>query len=167
MPNVGGNAGDQLSARFWAKVDTSGECWTWKGAKDSAGYGQIRVGGRSGKCVGAHRLSYELAKGHEVPKGLVIDHLCRNPSCVNPRHLEAVTMGENTRRGILFPTLSAKAKKQTHCKRGHPLFGENLRVTESGRMCIVCQRTMAARWKVRNHTRINELQRIRRASGRA
>jgi hypothetical protein len=47
---------------------------------------------------GAHRWMYEQKIG-PIPKGLVIDHLCRNTRCVNPDHLEPVTRGENTRRG--------------------------------------------------------------------
>lgn len=157
MPDFGGIAG-----RFWPKVDQSGECWVWLGAKDAAGYGQMRIGG---ECVGAHRVAYELAAGCPVPPRHVIDHLCRNPSCVNPGHLEPVSMLENTRRGILFPILSAKARQQTHCKRGHPLFGDNLKVTRRGRSCITCQRMLAAAWKIKNRGRVNAMQRARRHAG--
>ena len=31
-------------------------------------------------------------------EGLLIDHLCKNKKCINPTHLEAVTLKENTRR---------------------------------------------------------------------
>ena len=46
----------------------------------------------------AHRVYYERHVG-PVPEGLELDHLCRNPGCVNPEHLEPVTHAENIRRG--------------------------------------------------------------------
>lgn len=46
----------------------------------------------------AHRLIYTMLIG-EIPEGMVLDHLCRNRRCVNPHHLEPVTVKENTHRG--------------------------------------------------------------------
>ncbi len=122
-----------LELRFWEKVDKQKDCWIWTGAKSPAGYGKIYIGN---SFVGAHRISYELAKG-KIPEGLTIDHLCKNPSCVNPYHLEAVTMKENVLRGT---SPAAKESKQTHCKRGHPLFGSNLWVDKKNnkRHCKEC-----------------------------
>lgn len=65
-------------------------CHVWQGAVNSKGYAQARR-----KLV--HRLVYEEAHG-PIPAGLVIDHLCCVPGCVNPDHLEAVTNGENIAR---------------------------------------------------------------------
>lgn len=147
--------------RFSSKytVDKSG-CWCWSAAKTSDGYGQFWG---NDSYVYAHRFSYEMHRGN-IPSGLVIDHLCRNPSCVNPEHLECVTMKENTRRGILFEVKRMKAKKQTHCKRGHALFGENLIVGLRGnRTCKKCQRDKANEWRDNNKHRCNELQRKRRS----
>lgn len=80
-----------LSERFWSKVDTSAECWTWTASKRANGYGQINV---DGKNRTAHRLSYELSVG-PVPDGLHLDHLCRNRACVRPDHLRPVTVKQN------------------------------------------------------------------------
>lgn len=89
--------------RFWAKVDKSGECWLWTGVRDVTrrGYGHAWIGGRH---RGAHRVSYELAYG-PIPEGLVIDHICHHPPCVNPEHLRAVTQLANSQnRAGLHPT---------------------------------------------------------------
>lgn len=70
-------------------------CWIWQRATTNRGYGHINCGGRHQM---AHRVYYERARG-KVPAGMQLDHLCREPSCVNPDHLEPVTNAENTRRG--------------------------------------------------------------------
>jgi len=86
----------RLPQRFWKKVEriTSG-CWIWTGALAGHGYGQIRV---NRKGIYAHRWIFEVDQG-SIKKGLQIDHLCRNRSCVNPTHLEAVTQQVNITRG--------------------------------------------------------------------
>ena len=65
-----------------------------------SGYGRVAVRTAEGKTeMGlAHRWMYERAVG-PIPAGYVIDHLCCNPSCVNPAHLEVVTQAENVHRG--------------------------------------------------------------------
>lgn len=43
-----------------------------------------------------HRFVYYNYKG-EIPEGMVIMHTCDNPKCINPRHLEVGTQGDNVR----------------------------------------------------------------------
>lgn len=132
--------------RFWPKVQKSGDgCWTWTACRTSDGYGQIK-GHRTRKLWYAHRVSYELVNG-PIPDGLQIDHLCRNPSCVNPEHLEAVTPRRNTMRSR---SLTAKLARQTHCKRGHPLSGDNLyqsALRRGQRQCLTCRRARERRYR--------------------
>jgi hypothetical protein len=102
--------------------DPASGCWVWLRGKNSAGYGQFCGWGNPGRWMLAHRWSYEFNVG-PIPQGLVIDHLCRNPACVNPDHLEAVTQRENSRRGAL-----AHVIKTGTCRRGHASVpGKNCR----------------------------------------
>jgi hypothetical protein len=84
------------------------DCWEWKLCK-TKGYGQIRLPDR---LLLAHRWVWLNLVG-PIPEGLTLDHLCRNRSCVNPDHLEPVTMTVNRQRGTHDYT-------QGSCKRGHP-----------------------------------------------
>lgn len=102
--------------RFWENVDASGDCWEWTGSKWSKGYGRFWTG--TGR-VGAHRWCYEHLVA-QVPNGKTLDHLCRNPSCVNPDHLEVVTYRVNYLRGV---HRNAVTYKTGVCPRGHVVSG--------------------------------------------
>ena len=136
--------------RFWENVDRSGgpdACWPWLAAS-SNGYGAVSYEGRMSP---SHRVAYTLLVG-PIPEGLVIDHLCRNPPCQNPKHLEPVTQAENVRRGDSGKMWAAK----THCPRGHPYSGENLYITiTGGRACRICGRAHRREYKARVKEKMN------------
>ena len=126
--------------RFWEKVDRRGddECWNWTASCHPPRYGQFGI--RHGVIVRAHRFAYELLVG-PIPEGLHLDHLCRNPSCVNPAHLEPVTPGENVRRG--------EPATKTCCVNGHEYTEANTyRSPKTGRrQCRICRRDAVRRYK--------------------
>jgi hypothetical protein len=120
--------------RFWEKVETTDTCWLWRGGpKDPGVYGQFTLHGRQEL---AHRFAYESLVG-PIPSRHTLDHLCRNPRCVNPEHLEPVTHRENILRGT--SPAAANARK-THCPRGHPYDEENTVMYRGGRYCRACRR---------------------------
>jgi hypothetical protein len=73
--------------KFWSKVDRSGDCWEWTGAKNTHGYGLMRERNRSRM---AHRVAYEFDNG-PVPDGRQLDHICLNRRCIKPTHLRVAT----------------------------------------------------------------------------
>lgn len=119
----------------------------WTGAL-SQGYGNVRV---LGKMRGAHVVAWELAHG-PVPKGLVLDHLCRVRNCTQPAHLEPVTNAENIRRGMQ----GEFAKAKTHCPHGHEYTPENTVVYPyaTGRACRECMRLRAVISNARRKERL-------------
>lgn len=143
---------DWDKVRFWSFVEVSGQpyiykgkefigCWEWTGATQRSGYGTFA---RGFKYTIVHRIAYILLVG-EIPKGLVIDHLCGNRKCCNPEHLEAVTTQENNKRCgcCTMPNV-----RKTHCPSGHEYTPENTRISiKKGknnhtecRNCRECQR---------------------------
>lgn len=95
------------------------ECWPWPfGKANKAGYCRTALTGRK---MAAHRVMYEMYAG-SIPKGLTLDHLCRVRSCVNPSHLEPVSLRENTYRGSAVTTLNAM---KMFCAQGHRYTTEN------------------------------------------
>ena len=83
------------------RIDPVTGCWVWIAATSPNGYGNVPIArGKRQKARSAHTAHWEFRKG-KVPDGFVLDHLCRNRSCINIDHLEIVTPAENTRRGVL------------------------------------------------------------------
>jgi len=113
-------------------------CWEWTGARDSKGYGNVRVADRVRK---AHRVVYESVYG-PVPSHLDCDHRCRVPWCVRPEHLEAVSHHENVLRGDATWKPGARQRSKRKCPRGHRYSKANTYVQAStgGRACRTCAR---------------------------
>lgn len=127
--------------RFWEKVEKTDSCWMWRGNTNHNGYGLFFNGTKS---MSAHRWSYQSVHG-PIPDGLLIQHSCDTPACVNPAHLslgtnatnsaDAVTKGRNVR-GERCHTAKVTAEQVREIRRLH----------EGGTMT---QAAIAARYGVR------------------
>jgi len=147
--------------RFWSRVNKNGpipenpslgRCWLWTGVTSgkhwNLEYGRVHL---HGKLIGSHVASYRLHRG-EIPQGKELDHLCRNPMCLNPDHLEAVTHRVNCLRGAR----SAARKPKSHCRRGHPYEPGSF-------VCEACKRVKALRHYYKVRDEYNATRRKRRA----
>lgn len=114
-------------------VSSANGCWTWIGYRNRKGYG--RFYNPSGSPL-AHRIAYELLRG-PIPPGRQIDHLCKNRACVNPAHMEAVTLRQNVQRSNAGLPQSERAE----CPQGHEYTAANTYVDRRGsRSCRECKR---------------------------
>jgi len=129
----------RFSRTFDDYVDRSGDCWLWRGPTNAKGYGWWsgeRVDGRRGL---AHRLSLTAAVGCP-DESLFACHHCDTPACVNPSHLYWGTRKDNARDLAERRGTPNKGNYATHCKRGHAIAGDNLRIVgkQQKRVCREC-----------------------------
>lgn len=141
-------------AHFLSKVDVGGpsDCWPFAAAIQANGYGHYFWNGWQGN---AHRWAYQLFVG-EPPARVPLDHTCHTAAviagectggptcshrrCVNPRHLELVTVKVNSERGY-------QATKD-RCHRGHLLTEDNVCFTAGRRHCRACR---AVNYRIREN----------------
>lgn len=121
--------------RFMAKIEQTNSCHIWKGPLDKDGYGTFFLRKLNRR---AHRVAWFMLHG-PIPEGMVVNHTCRNPSCVNPQHLNVVTTRENALKdSTSLPYLNSQ---KTHCKNGHPFD----RAYGRQRYCSICEKAKRAR----------------------
>lgn len=124
-----------MAERLWSKVEKTDGCWNWIGSLMPNGYGNISIAG----YYLPHRLSWALAHG-DPPKGLDIDHLCRNRRCVRPDHLRLATRRQNLLAAGSESRAALKAA-QTQCIHGHSFDEANTHIRPNGtRACRACGR---------------------------
>lgn len=108
------------------KIEYTDTCWLWTGSLGHNGYGIVAAWeGERQVSKRAHRFMYERVIG-PIPDRLTLDHLCNVRRCVNPAHLEPVTIAENVRRGF------ADYVPMAVCKRGH------LRIWQHRERRLIC-----------------------------
>jgi len=127
--------GYKETERFWKRVNIGApdECWEWTGSRRSDGYGHFYVWG---KHRAVHRFSFYIANLYWPP---VVRHICDNPKCVSPHHLEGGTQQQNVQDTVLRGRHYGAAK--TVCVHGHDYTPENTYYRPDGsRECRICRR---------------------------
>lgn len=123
----------------------SGKCIPWGGSTLPNRYGRVYIS--PGKYKLAHRMAYEGCYG-KIPEDMVLDHICRNPSCINPNHLRVVTNKENVLCGVGITAMNARKANCGKC--GNP-FDEVRKTMRKGkpryfRSCRSCRLATALSW---------------------
>lgn len=142
------NWDDSDYRKFWSSVKKTRGCWNWRHIKKPNQYGSFYTKGISYR---AHRISVVLS-GRDIPEFMVVDHMCRNRSCVNPKHLRVVTSKINILAGV---GVSAQNARKTHCRNGHKFLKENTygiklnTTTGIGRDCRICRAMSSAKLETR------------------
>lgn len=131
-------------------VRAENECWNWKGEKTPKGYGRFYYKGRQ---YFSHRISKMVFENVELDRSKVIDHICRNKLCQNPKHLREVPARIN----VLENSISNAAinSQKAYCKNGHEFNDTNTAVTKRAdrnpdakrRYCKECKRIANLRYR--------------------
>lgn len=123
-------------------------CWIWRGAPTATNrYGMASIGPRDDHLViYAHRLSYMVYHGD--PGWFQVLHRCDVPLCLRPDHLFLGTAATNIRDAVAKKRHRNQNTGRTHCRNGHLLVGENLRIDSTGfRRCVTCRRKYLASYR--------------------
>jgi hypothetical protein len=108
-----------LKERLLARVVVCDDgCWSWQGARNSRGYGEIWV---NGACASTHRLAWTIFRG-AIPSGMYVCHLCDHSYCCNPDHLFLGTPRVNVWDSIL------KRRRRMQLGRAEPPFPKGVDV---------------------------------------
>jgi HNH endonuclease len=128
--------------RFFDKIRIDGDCWVWTAGKIAGGYGKFYSERRT---VLPHRWAWQFFFG-DLPEDLALDHLCRRRDCVNPWHLEPVTIQVNSKRGANGYALREK------CRAGLHDITDPTNWSTAGRKtprCRLCANERAAEFRAR------------------
>lgn len=132
-------------------VEAPNGCWTWQGYRTKTGRaGNTTLNGKKMDAAAAIWVSFNGPR----PEGKILGYTCEdgtNEGCVNPHHLEPMTMRERLLRSD--KTLAGRNARMTHCAQGHEWTPENTywkRNHEKGRaelsrQCRTCMRFYAKR----------------------
>ncbi len=134
-----GRRAKTLKERFFQHAIVQDNCWGWQTKPNRHGYSTMKF---DHKLYMAHRISL-MIHGSEIPKDMVVDHICRNRKCTNPKHLRIVTRETNVLENS--EGIAAKNRLKMFCKYGHPYDKENTSFSHRstgyiGRECKACRR---------------------------
>lgn len=138
---------DSVMRRFWAKTRPAPSgCVEWTAAATAKGYGIFGIGQT---LYRAHRISVVWSTQKAIPSGMDVDHLCSNPRCVEPLHLEVVDRRTNI---IRSSAKGAAAAGEEVCQRGHDLLAPRAwaEQPDGSRLCRLCRNV---RWVSYNRRR--------------
>lgn len=142
---------DRLPPRFWSKCvpEPNSGCWLWcVDTYHKLGYAKFSV---NNKMMYAHRVALS-ASGVTIGARQVVDHLCRTPCCVNPLHLEAVSLGENQRRGDqgrIRGSVGHPSRRKSSCPHGHAYELHGALNRAGARFCRECRRVECVAYRAK------------------